>query len=65
MAIKKATIVLEGGATRGIFTSGVLDCLMEKEIYMSDVIGAIGRSVQCTGLCIQAAGEDKRLYDSR
>ncbi len=39
MAIKKATIVLEGGATRGIFTSGVLDCLMEKEIYMSDVIG--------------------------
>ena len=34
MAIKKATIVLEGGATRGIFTSGVLDCLMEKEIYM-------------------------------
>ena len=64
MAIKKATIVLEGGATRGIFTSGVLDCLMEKEIYMSDVIG-VGRSVQCTGLCIQAAGEDKRLYDSR
>lgn len=39
MAIKKATIVLEGGATRGIFTSGVLDCLMEKEVYMSDVIG--------------------------
>ena len=77
MAIKKATIVLEGGATRGIFTSGVLDCLMEKEIYMSDELPygernlyvrcdrGIGRSVQCTGLCIQAAGEDKRLYDSR
>ena len=64
MAIKKATIVLEGGATRGIFTSGVLDCLMEKEIYIRCDRG-IGRSVQCTGLCIQAAGEDKRLYDSR
>ena len=30
MALKKATIVLEGGATRGIFTSGALDYLMEQ-----------------------------------
>ena len=35
----RATIILEGGATRGVFTSGVLDCLMEKEIYLSHVIG--------------------------
>ena len=35
----KATIVLEGGATRGVFTSGALDYLMEKDIYMSHVIG--------------------------
>ena len=35
MTIKKATLVLEGGATRGIFTSGALDYLM----YFSDVIG--------------------------
>lgn len=35
----KATIVLEGGARRGIFTSGVLDYLMEKEIYFSNTIG--------------------------
>lgn len=39
MTIKKATLVLEGGATRGVFTSGALDYLMEQEIYMSDVIG--------------------------
>ena len=39
MSIKKATLVLEGGATRGVFTSGVLDLLMEKEIYTSHVIG--------------------------
>lgn len=39
MTIKKATLVLEGGATRGIFTSGVLDYLMERELYFSDVIG--------------------------
>ena len=35
MALKKATIVLEGGATRGIFTSGALDYLMEQDIYFS------------------------------
>ena len=26
----KASLVLEGGATRGVFTSGALDYLMEK-----------------------------------
>ena len=34
-----ATIVLEGGATRGVFTSGVLDYLMEQDTYLSHVIG--------------------------
>lgn len=37
--MQKATLVLEGGATRGIFTAGVLDYLMEKELYTSHVIG--------------------------
>lgn len=39
MDIKKATLVLEGGATRGVFTSGALDYLMEKDVYMSHIIG--------------------------
>lgn len=39
MDMIKATMVLEGGATRGVFTSGVLDLLMEKGIYVSHVIG--------------------------
>ena len=39
MTIKKATLVLEGGATRGIFTSGALDYLMGRALYFSDVIG--------------------------
>lgn len=37
--IQKATMVLEGGATRGVFTSGVLDYLMEQDFYTSHVIG--------------------------
>ena len=37
--MQKATMILEGGATRGVFTSGVLDYLMEQELYISHVIG--------------------------
>lgn len=57
----KAGIVLEGGATRGVFTAGVLDYLMEKDIYFKYVVGVsagacnavdyvskqIGRTRQC------------------
>ncbi len=35
----QATLLLEGGAARGIFTSGVLDYLLEKDCIVSDVIG--------------------------
>lgn len=35
----KATMVLEGGATRGVFTAGALDYLMERDTYVSHVIG--------------------------
>ncbi|MFI3162970.1 MAG: patatin family protein [Bacillota bacterium] len=37
--MEKATLLLEGGAARGIFTTGALDYLMEKEFVVSDVIG--------------------------
>ncbi|HIW20397.1 MAG TPA: patatin family protein [Candidatus Dorea intestinavium] len=37
--MEKATLILEGGASRGLFTSGALDYLMEKELELSHVIG--------------------------
>lgn len=46
--MEKATLVLEGGATRGVFTSGVLDYLMEKDLYTSHVIGVSAGS--CNGV---------------
>lgn len=46
--MNKATVVLEGGATRGVFTSGALDYLMEKDLYMSHVIGVSAGS--CNGV---------------
>ena len=32
--MEKATMVLEGGATRGVFTAGVLDYLMEQDFTL-------------------------------
>ncbi|WP_461810773.1 patatin-like phospholipase family protein [Faecalimonas sp.] len=37
--MEKGTLILEGGAVRGVFTSGVLDYLMEKDMYFSHVVG--------------------------
>ena len=37
--MKEAALILEGGAVRGVFTSGVLDYLMERELTFSYVVG--------------------------
>ena len=33
------TLILEGGAMRGLFTSGVLDVFMENDLYFPQVAG--------------------------
>ena len=55
--MKRAGLVLEGGANRGVFTSGALDYLMEQEFYW-DFRGC----VQCGGLCVKAATAHKEMY---
>ena len=59
---KEAAMVLEGGGTRGVFTAGVLDYLLEKQVKLPYVIGVsagacnaidyvseqIGRTKDCT-----------------
>lgn len=40
----QAGLVLEGGSTRGIFTAGVLDFLLEKNVEFSYIIGVSARS---------------------
>lgn len=70
--MQKAAIILEGGANRGIFTSGVLDYLMEQEFYTEYVIGVsagccngidyvsrqIGRTKECV---IKLNSKEERL----
>lgn len=36
---KNTGLVLEGGGMRGVFTSGVLDCFMDKKLYFPYAIG--------------------------
>lgn len=66
------TIVLEGGATRGVFTSGVLDYLMEEELYFSHVIGVsagscngvdyVSRQIERTKKCMIPAKKEYSYY---
>lgn len=69
--VKKASLILEGGAKRGIFTSGVLDYLMEQEYYIPHVIGVsagscnavdyVSRQPQRTKACMIRSGEDGKM----
>lgn len=45
--LRNAALILEGGAMRGIFTSGVLDVLMEHDCYLAYTIGVSAGS--CNG----------------
>ena len=48
----QAGLILEGGGMKGIYTAGVLDFFMEKEILFSDCYGVVGRSsVICAATC--------------
>lgn len=65
----QASLLCEGGAMAGVYTAGVLDVLMEHDIYFSHVIGVsigscnaidfasgqIGRTIDCMAV------KDKRL----
>ncbi|MGN0331552.1 MAG: patatin family protein [Lachnospiraceae bacterium] len=54
-----ATIVLEGGATRGVFTSGALDYLMERDLYFSHVIGVSAGSCNAVGYVSKQPGRTR------
>ncbi len=59
-----ATLVLEGGAKRGVFTAGALDYLMEANLFFSCDRG-IGRRMQCDGLYLKTDWTHEGLYDTK
>jgi len=68
MCLSKVGLVLEGGANRGIFTAGVLDCLKEHNIYLPYVVSVsvgtcnaidyISRQVGRTRTCMIPKGRN-------
>ena len=71
--MQKAALILEGGAKRGVFTSGVLDYLMEQEYYIPHVIGVsagscnavdyVSRQPGRTKACMIRSGEDGKIIN--
>ena len=41
MTVKNSGLILEGGASRGVFTAGVLDYLMEQEYYEFSYVAGV------------------------
>lgn len=56
----KAGMVLEGGATRGVFTAGVLDFLMEKDMYFKYVIGVSAGACNALGYVAKQIGRTRQ-----
>ncbi|MGN0688437.1 MAG: patatin family protein [Oscillospiraceae bacterium] len=57
----KTGLILEGGALRGVFTAGVLDRLMESEIYLPYVVGVSAGGGNAMSYCSHQQGRTVRL----
>lgn len=58
--MKDCALVLEGGALRGVFTSGALDVLMEQDLYLPYVIGVSAGSLNAFGYLSRQIGRSGR-----
>ena len=57
--MKKSCLILEGGATRGVFTAGALDYLMEQKLYLPHVIGVSAGSCNAIDYASMQPGRTK------
>jgi len=60
-SITEGTLVLEGGAFRGVYTSGVLDCLMDNNINLSNCVSISAGSLNGTNYIAGNRGASGRL----
>lgn len=58
----KTGLVLEGGGVRGIYTAGVLDAFMEKEITFDGVIGVSAGAIHGCSYLSNQKGRSIRYY---
>ena len=62
MDLKKCSMVLEGGAVKGVFTAGVLDYLMEKEFYPEYVVGVSAGACNAVGYVSRQPGRTRDCF---
>lgn len=55
----EGTIILEGGASRGVFTAGVLDYLLEEGIHFQEVVGVSAGTCNALGYVARQVGRSK------
>jgi len=60
-SITEGTLVLEGGAFRGVYTSGVLDCLMDNNINLKNCVGISAGSLNGTNYIAGDRGASAKL----
>ncbi len=54
-------LILEGGGMRGIYTAGILDFFMEKEMNFKEVIGVSAGALHATSYLSNQKGRSKRI----
>ena len=54
-------LILEGGGLRGIYTSGVLDFFMEKDIYFPYIIGVSAGALNSLSYLARQIGRSKEI----
>lgn len=54
--MKQTGLILEGGGMRGVFTSGVLDCFMDHNIWFPFVIGVSAGACNALSYCSHQRG---------
>lgn len=59
--MKKVGLILEGGAFRGMFTAGVLDCLMQQNITFPYVIGVSAGAGNAANFVAGQIGRTRRV----
>ena len=57
-------LVLEGGAKRGIYTAGVLDVLMDHNIFTDGVIGVSAGAIHGCSYVAKQNGRGLLVYES-
>lgn len=56
-------LILEGGGTRGVYTAGVLDALIDNKIFVNDVYGVSAGACNSLSYISKQRGRNYKIFD--